>query len=503
MEQFNGAATASSPPLCKGRPAHVVLLASPGAGHLIPLAELARRLVEHHGFEATLVTFADFAAPDALSGVVSSLPASVATATLPAVFLDDLPVDTAVETVQFELVRRSLPSLGALLRSIGSTAPLAALVPDFFCSSALAVAAEVGVRGYLFIPSNLSALYIMRRLVELHDDAAAGEYHDLPHTVELPGGVSLRHADLPDAFKDSTKPVYAYLIDEGRKYRSADGFLMNTFYEMEPAAVEDSKRAAEKGAFPPAYTVGPFVRSSSDEAGASACFEWLDLQPTGSVVYVSFGSAGLLSAEQTYELAAGLEMSGHRFLWAVRMPSLDGVPFSFGNGHRNGEDHGGRDDPHARYFPEGFLERTSGRGLAVAAWLPQVRVLSHPATAAFVSHCGWNSTLESVASGVPMIAWPLHAEQRMNAVILADAAGLALRLHTLEDVGDGGTVVVKREEVAAAVKEVMDGEKGRAVRRKAVDLQLAASRAWSPVGSSRRALDEVAVNLKAAAWHGK
>ncbi|RLM80867.1 hypothetical protein C2845_PM12G07960 [Panicum miliaceum] len=221
-----GTAGRTAPP----RP-RVVLVASPGAGHLIPMAEIARRLVAHHGLAATLVTFADISArPDAHSSVFSSIrDAGVATAVLPAVPLDVLPPD-----------------------------------------------------------------------------------------------------------------------------------------------------------------------------------QWLDRQTTGSVVYVSFGSAGSLSVEQTAELAAGLEDSGHRFLWVVRMPSLDGINFAMFIGHMSD-----KDDPLA-WLPEGFVERTSGRGLAVAAWAPQARVLSHPATAALVSHCGWNSTLERVASGMPMVAWPLYAEQRME-----------------------------------------------------------------------------------------
>jgi hydroquinone glucosyltransferase len=192
--------------------------------------------------------------------------------------------------------------------------------------------------------------------------------------------------------------------------------------------------------------------------------------------------------EQTAELAAGLEASGHRFLWVVRMPSMDGEE------HRLGKNN----NPLA-WLPEGFLERTKDKGLAVAAWAPQVRVLSHPATAAFVSHCGWNSTLESVSCGVPMIAWPMYVEQRMNAVVLEESVGLALRVRPRARDADGDGVVVLRGEIADVVRELMEGaEKGRAVRRQAGDMQQAAARAWAPEGSSRRALEEVAVTWKAS-----
>ncbi|XP_037429068.1 hydroquinone glucosyltransferase-like isoform X3 [Triticum dicoccoides] len=480
MESFMNAGSAPAP--SAARP-HVVLLASPGAGHLIPLAELARRLVEHHGFAATIVTFSGLSDSEALP---SGIPTSVSTVALPAVKIDDLPADALRGSVLVELIHRSLPSLSTFLRSIGSTTPLAALVPDFLCSAALPLAVELGVPCYVFIPSSLTMIYLMRRVVELHDDAAPGEYRDLPEPLEIPGGLSLRRADLPVPYRDCNGPAYAQLLRGGRRYRRADGFLTNTFYEMEPAMAEEFRQAAEQGAFPPAFPVGPFVRSNSDEeTGASAILEWLDSQPTRSVVYVAFGSGGALSAEQTVELAAGLEASRQRFLWVVRMPSLDGRTCAFGARDD--------DDPLA-WLPEGFLERTRGRGLAVPAWAPQVRVLSHPATAIFVSHCGWNSALESAASGVPMVAWPLYAEQRMNAALLEGTLGVALRPRAREDGG-----VVAREEVAAAVNELMEGESGRAVRRRAEDLQRAAARAWSPDGSSRRALEDVAAKWKAGA----
>lgn len=466
---------------------HVVLLASPGAGHLLPLAELAQRLVEHHGFAATFVTFTNRADPKLLSHV----PASVATAALPAVQIDDLPADAHFGLVVLELTRRSLPSLRALLRSVAP--PLAALVPDFFCSAALPVAAELGVPGYVFVPCNLTWVALMRHVLELHDGAGPGEYRDLPEPLELPGGMSLQRADLPEPYRDCNGPAYPLLVDWGRRNRGTDGFLVNTFRAMEPAAAEAFEVAAEQGSFPPVFLVGPFVRSpDSDEfpdASSSPCLEWLDRQPAGSVVYVSFGSSGALSVEQTAEVAAGLEASGHRFLWVVRMPSLDGRHFAMGTRYGNDDE----DPLLAAWLPEGFAERTRDRGLAVAAWAPQVRVLSHPATAAFVTHCGWNSALESVKHGVPMVSWPMFAEQRMNALLLEGNLGVALRARAQEGGG-----VVTGEELAAAVKELMEGEKGRAVRARARDLQQTVERALGAAeGSSHRALEEVGAKWKA------
>lgn len=126
------------------------------------------------------------------------------------------------------------------------------------------------------------------------------------------------------------------------------------------------------------------------------------------------------------------------------------------------------------------------------------QVLAHRAVACFVSHCGWNSTLESVAAGVPMVAWPLYAEQKMNAAILTEVTGVALR----PAARGNGHGLVTREEIAASVKELMEGEKGSAVRGRTRELREASKRAWSSEGSSRRALGEVAGKLKAALVNG-
>uniref|UniRef100_A0ACD5TU89 Uncharacterized protein n=1 Tax=Avena sativa TaxID=4498 RepID=A0ACD5TU89_AVESA len=493
MESLRGSGSTGSGSGSERPRPHVVLLASPVASHVIPLAELARRLVEHHGLAVTLVTFANLSLLPA-HGLASCLPpATVSTAVLPAVDMDDVPADNMVQ-VFTQLSRRSLPNLGALLRRISATAgPLAAFVPDIFCSEAVLVAGELGVPAYFFLPSNLNWLALERHLVELQHGLPPGEYRSFSGDVELGEGVTLRHGDLPALCRDPNSPDFQQVVVNARRYLLADGFLVNTFEEMEPALVEAFKLAAGHGAFPPVFATGPLIRRSEPEPDVGdrdCCLEWLDRQPIGSVVYVSFGSIGALSLEQTTEVAAGLEDSGQRFLWVVRMPSLTSESKTTAAAAAAAA--AGGNDP-LGWLPEGFLERTAGRGLAVRAWAPQVRVLSHPATAAFVSHCGWNSTLESVQSGVPMVALPQGIDQGMNATVLeGKKVGMALRPPARED----GIVV--REEIATAVKDLLvGGEKGRAVRRRAGDMQRAAARAWLPeAGSSRRALEEVATKWK-------
>ncbi|XP_040375761.1 hydroquinone glucosyltransferase-like [Oryza brachyantha] len=460
---------------------HVVLLASPGAGHVVPAAEFAACLAAHHGCTATIVTYTNLSTARH-SSALASLPPGVTTTALPEVPLDDLPADARIETRVFAVVRRTFPHLRELLVSLlGSPAGVAAFLTDMLCPAALAVAAELGVPRHVFFTSNLMCLASLLYTPELAATTAC-ECRDLPEPVILPGCVPLHGADLADPVQDRANPVYPLMVDLGLDYLRADGFVVNTFDALEHETLVAFKELSDKGVYPPAYAVGPFVRPCSGELINDTCVRWLDDQPDASVVYVSFGTGGTLSTEQTAELAAGLEVSKQRFLWVVHFPNdKDNSASYFGT--TGG--HGDAGDP-LSYLPEGFLERTKGAGLAVPLWAPQVEILNHRAVGGFLSHCGWNSTLEAAAAGVPTLAWPLFAEQRMNAVMLSsERVGLALRVG-LDDDG-----VVPREEVATAVRELMAGEKGAAARKKASDLRVAAEMASAPGGPQHQALAAV------------
>ncbi|KAG6682298.1 hypothetical protein I3842_13G132600 [Carya illinoinensis] len=253
-----------------------------------------------------------------------------------------------------------------------------------------------------------------------------------------------------------------------------------TFRDLEERVIKALEDEIEAG-YPPLYPIGPIIQTgsrTSNEVDGSKCLTWLDNQPGGSVLYVSFGSAGSLSNDQLNELALGLEQSGEKFLWVVRSPN---------NGPANAVYLSNQShdlDPIA-FLPEGFVERTKGQGLVVPSWAPQVQVLSHGSTGGFLTHCGWNSTLESIMNGTPLIAWPLFGEQRMNAVFLAEDLKVALRPKENEK----GVVV--REEIAQVIKGLMVGEDGKNARNHMKDLKIAAEKALYPEGSSTRSLSEL------------
>ncbi|CAO2144631.1 unnamed protein product [Urochloa humidicola] len=477
----NGAATspAASPP----PPPHVAMLATPGMGHLIPLAELAKRLASRHGVTATLITFASTASATQRA-FLASLPSTISSLSLPAVDLSDLPRGAAIETLMSEECLRLVPALTETLLTLkrDPTRRLVAFVADLFGADSLDAARDAGVqRRYIFFPTNLHVLTLMLNLPEL-DKTVAGDFKDLPEPLCLPGCVPVPPEDILMPVQERSNPAYKWMVHHGGKYGEAEAILVNSFDAVEPGPAKVLRQPAPGR--PAVYPIGPLIQADNGKKDDAACrcVEWLDRQPEKSVIFVSFGSGGAVPAEQMRELALGLELSGQRFLWVVRSPSDEGAV------NDNYYDAESKKDPFA-YLPEGFLERTKDVGLVVPSWAPQIKVLAHKATGGFLTHCGWNSVLESLVYGVPMVAWPLYAEQRQNAVMLSEGIGAAIRVP--ESKG--------REKIAAAVRELMEGEgKGALVRAKVAELQKAAAEGLKEGGAAAAALAEVVEKWTAA-----
>lgn len=192
--------------------------------------------------------------------------------------------------------------------------------------------------------------------------------------------------------------------------------------------------------------------------------QWLEGQEPASVIYVSFGSLATVSGGQLLEIAQGLEASQQPFLWVLREDLVEGEKAEFSN------------------FLKSFREATKDRGY-IAPWVAQTSVLAHKAVGAFLSHCGWNSTLESIAAGVPLVAMPVFADQLVNAFYATQVWGNALRLDRDEQAG-----LVTCDEVARKVRSVLQGQGGAAVRTRAAELKMAARTAVLPGGSSHSAM---------------
>lgn len=263
-----------------------------------------------------------------------------------------------------------------------------------------------------------------------------------------------------------------------------DCILFNTFHDLEGDVLD-----AMSGMNSNVYAVGPLVLNSETTvdgveevamAGVeSALWEedrvslsWLDARSPSSVLFVSFGSMATISVEQMQEFARGLEMSGHAFLWVMRSDLIE-------NMCENKE--------FESVFSE-FVVRTRDRGLLVP-WVPQTAVLSHPSVAAFLTHCGWNSAIESISCGVPMLGWPRFADQNTNCHYITHVWKIGLQF---ESQVRGGSAVVPKEEIARKVRQIMAAEgmdmEVDKIRTNSRKFQKAASNAVAKGGSSQTAL---------------
>ncbi|CAK7348752.1 unnamed protein product [Dovyalis caffra] len=459
---------------------HVAILPSPGMGHLIPLVELAKKLVFNYDLLVTFIVPSIGPAPDAQKKVLGSLPEGMNYIFLPPVSFDDLPGIRA-ETQISLTVTRSLSSIRDVLKSLVASTRLVALVLDLFGTDVIDVAMEFSVPSYIACLSTAMTLSLHFYLPKL-DQMVSCEYKDLPEPVQLPGwGISVHGRDLPDPIQDRKDDAYKWFLHHSNRHSLAEGILLNSFVELEPGTIK-ALQDQELGKLPPIYPVGPIIQAGTiSGANGPQCLRWLDDQPNRSVLYVSFGSGGTLSFEQLNELAMGLEMSEQKFLWVVRSPDKSTTASYFSAGSNA--------NPFT-FLPNGFLDRTEGQGLLVPSWAPQIQVLGHVSTGGFLTHCGWNSTLESLVHEVPLIAWPLYAEQKTNAVLLNEGLKVALR----PDVDENG--LVGREEIARVVKCLMQGGEGLAMRNRMKRLKEAAAKAVSDDGSSTKSLHELVSKWK-------
>lgn len=258
-------------------------------------------------------------------------------------------------------------------------------------------------------------------------------------------------------------PAMELLMDQVISSSNSYGQLVNTFYEMEKKFIDWWKREDRIKV----WCVGPLCLAEPEPEPPKvepSWIKWLDekLEQGCSVLYVAFGSQAEISHEQLKQIAIGLEESKVNFLWVVRKLK-------------------------ETELGEGFEERVKERGIVVRDWVDQRQILKHQSVQGFLSHCGWNSVLESVCAGVPMLAWPMLAEQPLNARMVVEEIKAGLRVETFDGTLNG---FVKWEGLVKMVKELMEGEMGKEVRKKVKEVAEMAKMAMEEnKGSSWKTLD--------------
>ncbi|KAK7313057.1 hypothetical protein VNO77_37418 [Canavalia gladiata] len=477
------------------KPTHLVLLSSPGLGHLIPVIELGKRFVFHHNFKVTIL---------AVTSQTSHAEAQILNSTLtpnlfnfnviqiPSPDLTGLVHENdAVVTRLCVMMRVVKPAIQSI---ISKTTPRpSVLIVDVFGTEAIPIARELNLLTYVYVASHawFAALLVYSPVL---DQLVEGQYVDQKEPLKIPGCNPVRPEDVVDPMLDRNDRQYKEYLGMGNGISQSDGVLVNTWEDLQH---KDLQALRDGGLLSqvlkmkvPVYSVGPLVRQPESETNPSteSVVKWLDEQPNESVLYVSFGSGGTMSYEQTTELAWGLELSKRRFIWVVRAPmegALDAAFFTSGCS---------RGEEVSNYLPEGFVSRTHKVGLLIPEWAQQISILRHSSIGGFLSHCGWGSTLDSVTNGVPLIAWPLYAEQRMNATLLAEELGLAVRPTVLPT-----KKVVGREEIARMVRQVITDDenvKSNPIRERVKEIQRSAVKALSKGGSSYVALSNLAETIE-------
>ncbi|KAK3437181.1 hypothetical protein EUGRSUZ_C01648 [Eucalyptus grandis] len=442
--------------------AELIFIPSPGMGHLVSMVEMAKLLVDRDPRLSITVVIMKLLFDSDADSYTTSLATTWAAARIRFVHLPRGNTNTLISSGNFRthFIESNKPHIkqvvAELADSASSTRQLAGFVLDMFCTTMIDLADEFGVPSYIFFTSSAACLGMMLHLQSLQDEHhmditefndAAGELDFPSFTNPLPAKV------LPSVvlMKEAVRPF----LEHTRRMRATKGIVVNTFEELEPHAI---RSLAGLGA-PVVYPVGPILNLKGEtkmkaNSGADDIMECLNGQLPSSVVFLCFGSMGSFGKDQVKEMASALERSGHRFLWSLRRPPPKGkveIPHDYM-------------DP-AEVLPKGFLDRTAGIG-KVIGWAPQVAVLAHPAIGGFVSHCGWNSTLESIWFGVTMATWPLYAEQQLNAFELVVELRLAteIRMDYRRDF-KMETNVVMADEIEGAIKKLMEEVNGERKRK--------------------------------------
>ncbi|XP_059646801.1 UDP-glycosyltransferase 73E1-like [Cornus florida] len=461
---------------------HFVLLPHLAHGHLIPMIDMARLLAQH-GVTVTIVTTPlnatrfrsnmDRAIESGLQIQLLQVPFPSTEAGLPegCESMDNLPSRDSFKNllVAIRMLQSPIENLFNELQP-----RISCIISDKNLPWTAETASKLCIPRLVFDGTSCFSLLCTHNILNsrIHECALESEAFVVPG---LPDQIELTRAQLPNAVNMDNAS------DMRRKIREAElaayWVVVNTFEELEPAYIEEFRKV--RGC--KVWCIGPvslcnkenvdrIERGNKTSIDENQLVKWLDSKEPSSVVYTCLGSQSRLTAPQLIELGLGLEASKQPFIWVIR---------------------GGNKSQELEKWmsEEGFEERTKGRGLLIRGWAPQILILSHPSIGGFLTHCGWNSTLEGICAGVPMITWPLFAEQFYNEKFMVQVLRIGVRVGAEFAVKWGEEekfgVLVKKEEVKKAIQQVMDGgEEGQERRKRARELGKMANRALEEGGSS-------------------
>ncbi|CAI9277700.1 unnamed protein product [Lactuca saligna] len=477
--------------------AELIFIPAPWVGHIMSTIEIAKLLVNRDNHLSITVLLINPPPSFGWSFAVTTYIQSLANTKMDRISFINLPQDknSRVSKVPMATLTDCINNHCKYVRKIVAhkmsqpvpgSGQVVAFVVDMFCTGMIDVANEFNVPTYVFFTSNAAFLGFKLYIQTLSDDKNQDvvELSNSDSTIPVPCFVKPVPTKVFPA-TCHTQEGLEFILRSARKLRDAKAIIVNTFLELETHAIDS---LSKEKTIPMVYPVGPILNLEAGAGKASSnddIITWLDTQPPSSVVFLCFGSMGSFDEVQLKEIANGLERSGHRFLWSLRRPPSDQTTTASSD----------YEDP-GTLLPEGFLERTAEIG-KVTGWVPQVAVLGHGAVGGFVSHCGWNSLLESLWFGVPSATWPIYAEQQLNAFEMVVELGLAVEIkmdYKKDFVNQkAGKMVVTTEEIESGIRRLMEDYK---LRKKMKEIREKSIAAVAEGGSSYASVGRLIKDFK-------
>ncbi|XP_038718882.1 UDP-glycosyltransferase 73D1-like isoform X2 [Tripterygium wilfordii] len=465
---------------------HFVLIPLMAQGHMIPMIDMAR-LIAERGVLVTLVTtpqnasrfetIIDRAERSGLPIRLFQIPFPCQEVGLPVGCenLDSLPSRNLLRKFYNALAMLQEP-LEQFLQQHEN--PPSCIISDKCISWTSCTAKRFNVPRIVFHGMSCFSL-LSSHNIKLHNAHLSVSSDSEPFVIPgLPQKVEVTMAQLPGTFV--SLPDLDDIRDKMREAEStAFGVVVNSFDELEHGCADFYQKAIKKKV----WCIGPvsltnketldkFERGNKASIDEKQCLDWLDSIKPRSVIYACLGSLCRLVTSQLIELGLALEETKQPFIWVV--PKTGEKSYL---------------ELEKWLMEERFEERTKGRGLVIKGWAPQVLLLSHPAIGGFLTHCGWNSTIEGVYSGVPMITWPQFSEQFFNEKLVVAILRTGVRVGVEIPVRWGQEeelgVLVTKNHIVKAIEMLMDkGEEGEERRNRARELGKIAKKVMEEGGSS-------------------
>ncbi|XP_045818967.1 UDP-glycosyltransferase 89A2-like [Trifolium pratense] len=449
---------------------HILVFPYPAQGHILPLLDLTHQLALQ-----TTLTITIIITPKnlpILNPLLTNHPNTIQTLILP--FPSHPKIPLGVENVRELGNKGNYPFINALSNLQNPIIqwfnthhnPPVALISDFFLGWTHQLATRLNIPRIAFYSSRAFLTTVLNHCWRnpLHFQS-----QEVVQFSDIHGKPSFKRQHLPSVFRRyiESDPESEFVKDSFISNAESWGFVINTFRVLEGPYLDYIE--AQSGGDKRVFAVGPLGYNpvGSDPDDRAEVLRWLDRwDEEGSVFYVCFGSQKLLKKEQMEALAFGLERSGTRFVWVVKVPSTE---------EQIKEGYG--------LVPDGFEDRVLGRGFVVKGWAPQGAILGHRVVGGFLSHCGWNSVLEAVVAGVGILGWPMEADQFVNARLLVEDMGIAVR------VCEGEDSVPDPDELGRVISVVMSEDSPQ--KRRAKLMKEEAVGAVSKDGASSKELDEL------------